>query len=516
MSSHGFNSKLEGPNLGEGVPSTQLTNGGMLLGHFAGEQVLLARHDTELFAIAAACSHYGASLAKGLLVGDTVRCPMHHACFSLRNGKALTPPALEAVATFLVEEQSGRILVRAKLEHPASPPLAIRQKSAQFVILGGGAAGHAAAETLRAEGFDGELTLVSAEQELPSDRPNLSKDYLAGKASEDWLPLRPREFFDSHGIQLRLGQRALNIDAAKRLITLEDGTELRYSKLLLATGAAPVKLTTPGAQLPHVFYLRSAADSRAIITALPNAKRAVIVGASFIALEVAAALRARGLEVHVVAPDAVPLGRVLGPQLGQLVRDVHEEHGVNFHLGRTLRCIERTRVKLDDGRSVEADLIVAGVGVRPNLALAERAGLALDRGVLVDQFLQTSSPDIYAAGDIARWPERDSGARIRIEHWVVAERQGQVAARNMLGQREPCDLIPFFWSRHYDVSIRYVGHAEAWDEIVIAGDVAQRNCRVGFRRAGRELAVATVNRDLDSLRAELAMESRMPCRGAMS
>jgi len=507
---------FEGPDLAAGVASGSLPDGGLLLGHFAGEQVLLVRQGTKVLATGAACSHYGASLAKGLVVGETIRCPLHHASFCLRDGRALTPPALEAIPTFVVEEHAGRVVVRGK--SPPSPPrlLTLQSSSVRFVILGGGAAGHAAAETLRAEGFEGELTLLSAELDLPSDRPNLSKDYLAGHASEEWLPLRPRKFFEEHRIRLSLGKRATSLDVARRRIVMEDGTEHAFSKLLLATGAAPVKLTVPGADLPHVHYLRSTADSRGIIASLPHAKRAVVVGASFIGLEVAAALRARGIEVHVVAPESLPLARVLGDELGTMVRAVHEERGVNFHLGHALRSIQRTNVTLDDGQSLAADLVVAGVGVRPELGLAEQAGLALDRGVLVNRYLQTSCPDIFAAGDIARWPDPASGDHIRIEHWVVAERQGQVAARNMLGRGEPCDLIPFFWSRHYDVSIRYVGHAERWDEVVIDGDVQHRNCRVGFRQNGRELAVATVNRDLDSLHAEVAMENERLRLGVMS
>src|SRR5581483_144726 len=255
------------------------------------------------------------------------------------------------------------------------------------------------------DGYTGPVTLISADNDAPYDRPNVSKDYLAGNAPEEWMPLRPLEWYSDAHIDLLLGRRVVALAPAERQVTLDDGRRLTYGALLLATGATPVQLDTPGTDLPHVHYVRSLRDSQAIIAQAERVRRAVVVGASFIGLEVAASLRTRRLQVHVVAPEAVPMERVLGPQLGDFVRALHEEHGVHFHLGQTVTHIDDRSVTLQDGSRLEADLVVCGVGVRPNLELAEQAGLAIDRGVLVDEYLRTSAEGIWAAGDIARWPD---------------------------------------------------------------------------------------------------------------
>jgi NADPH-dependent 2,4-dienoyl-CoA reductase/sulfur reductase-like enzyme len=348
--------------------------------------------------------------------------------------------------------------------------------------------------------------MLSNDVAPPVDRPNLSKDYLAGSAPEDWLPLRPDSFYAGAGIDLRLETDVVSIDSSARNVVLAGGGTVPYDRLLLATGAEPVRLPIPGADRPHVHTLRSLGDCRAIIKAVKDARRVIVIGASFIGLEAAAALRAREIEVHVVAPEQRPMERVLGPEMGDFVRALHEEHGVIFHLGDTVVGIDGKRATLKSGGVLEADVVVVGVGVRPRLALAEQAGLALDRGVAVNAYLETSVPGIYAAGDIARWPDPHSKENIRVEHWVVAERQGQAAARNMLGQREAFDAVPFFWSQHYDVPINYVGHAEKWDEIAIDGDISGKDCLLKYKSGGRVLAVASIYRDLDSLKAELAME----------
>jgi NADPH-dependent 2,4-dienoyl-CoA reductase/sulfur reductase-like enzyme/nitrite reductase/ring-hydroxylating ferredoxin subunit len=494
-----------GPDLTLGVASSDLV-GGRLLGHVGGEEVLVVQSGAQLFAVSAHCTHYHGPLADGVVDGATVRCPWHHACFDLRSGEALHPPALSPVDCWKVETRDGRLYVREKRAQPEPRLAAKTNMPGRIVIIGGGAAGFAAAEMLRRRGFGGSVTMLSEDAAAPVDRPNLSKDYLAGSAPEDWLPLRPDAFYAENGIGLRLGTEVVGIDVNAREVATADGKTFAYDRLLLATGAEAVRLPIPGAGAPHVHTLRSLADCRAIIEQGKNARRALVIGASFIGLEVAAALRARGIEVRVVAPEARPMERVLGPQIGDFVRALHEQHGVVFQLQDTVTAIEGTRAKLKSGGALEADLVVMGVGVRPRLALAERAGLTVDRGVAVNAFLQTSVPAIYAAGDIARWPDPHSGAAIRVEHWVVAERQGQTAAANMLGLDERFDAVPFFWSQHYDVPINYVGHAEQWDEIAIDGDVEAKDCLVRYKRNGRTLAAASIYRDVESLQIELEME----------
>ncbi|MGC2051610.1 MAG: FAD-dependent oxidoreductase, partial [Methylovirgula sp.] len=307
--------KADGPDLGQGVAQAELADGAMLLAHVGEEPVLLARRGEEIFAIGALCTHYQGPLAEGILVGDTVRCPWHHACFNLRSGEAVRAPALERIARWRVEQRDGKIYVSEKIESRGRPTLpAGPGMPLSILILGGGAAGNAAAEMLRREGFAGSVTMLSADDSVPCDRPNLSKDYLAGNAPEEWVPLRPPEFYREHGIDLRLGARATAIDPKGRSVTLADGGSHSYDALLLATGAEPVRLNVPGADGANVHYLRTFADSRAIIAAAETAKRAVIIGASFIGLEVAASLRKRGLEVDVIGPEARPLEGILGPE----------------------------------------------------------------------------------------------------------------------------------------------------------------------------------------------------------
>ena len=499
--------KPTGPDLTKGVPLSEIADGGMLVGHVGGDEVLLARRGDEVFAVSAHCSHYHGPLAEGLLVGDTVRCPWHHACFSLRTGEPLHPPALSPIDCWKVEHSREHVFVKDKHEPRSfARPKPVVAAPDKIVIVGGGAAGFAAAEMLRRQDFKGSIVMLSDDSASPVDRPNLSKDYLAGNAPEEWIPLRGDDHYKDNGIDLRLKASVAAIDPKAREVSLGNGSKVPYDRLLLATGAEPVRLQLPGADLPHVHTLRTLADSTAIIAQAKEARRAVVIGASFIGLEVAASLRARKIEVHVVAPEKRPMERILGPGFGDFVRKLHEENGVVFHLEDSPVAIEDKQVKLKSGGTLEADLVVMGVGVRPRTALAEQAGLKVDRGVITDTFLESSVPGIFAAGDIAKWPDLYSGQAIRVEHWVVAERQGQTAALNILGFRDRFNAVPFFWSQHYDVPINYVGHAETWDELVVEGDIAGKDCLVRYKVKGRTMAAASIYRDVASLQAEVVME----------
>lgn len=514
---------LSGPDFSQAMELSSIADGTTLLGHADGKPVLLTRRGDEVFAIGAICTHYGAPLAEGLIVGDTVRCPWHHACFDLRTGEAYRAPALDAVAC----DRVHAVRDAARMSEPGDVPVsdiyvhgkleggtyesctASSTEPKSVTIIGGGAAGNAAAEALRNADYCGAITILSADETRPCDRPNLSKGYLAGTATDDSNLLRSADFYTEHKIDLQLGVRVTSIDTTTKTIHLERGSAQTYDVLLLATGAEPRRLDIPGADLSHVHYLRTLTDARALVASTAAAKRAVIIGASFIGLEVASSLRTRGIDVHVVGTETTLMEKVLGPQVGDFLRALHEQHGVRFHLGTTATSIDEKHVTLENGEQLEADLIVIGIGVIPATDLAEKAGLTVDHGIVVDAYLRTSVADVFAAGDIASWPDRLSGKHIRVEHWVVAERQGQTAAHNILGQQERFDHVPFFWTEQYDLGLAYVGHAAKWDEITIDGSLEARDCAITYSLAGKELAKAFIHRDLDGLHTELAMEQRI-------
>jgi NADPH-dependent 2,4-dienoyl-CoA reductase/sulfur reductase-like enzyme/nitrite reductase/ring-hydroxylating ferredoxin subunit len=498
-------SQLTGPDFEkDGIRIVDLADGGMLQGHAFGEAVLMARRGSEFFAIGATCTHYGGPLAEGLMVDCTVRCPWHHARFDLRTGEAIAAPALNDVTCWKIEKRGDRVFVTGKSESKPVPRKPSVSPS-NVVIVGAGAAGGAAAEMLRRQGYSGPITLIGRDESLPYDRPNLSKDYLAGNAPEEWIPLRPDDFYREQKIDTITGIEVRAIDTKNSQVTLSDGRSLGYGALLLATGADPVRLEIPGHDLSHVFYLRTLADSRRIIEKAKNSKRAVVIGDGFIGLEVAWSLRERKLEVAVVGKHSVPLERVLGREFGNLVLETHKANGVKFLLGRSVSKIDERSVQLDDGTKLDCDFVIAGIGVRPNTALAESAGIGTQDGVLVNKFLETNIPGIFAAGDIARWPDPRAGL-IRVEHWVVAQRQGQTAARNILGAREPFVVPPFFWSNHFDVHIHYVGHGGRGNQSKVSGDLNAKDASVVFQDGKKATAVASIGRDVENLKAEVALE----------
>ncbi len=496
-------SEAKGPDLvNDGVAASEVKEGAPLTGQANGEAVVLVRCKDKLHAIGATCSHYGGPLAEGIVEDGTIRCPWHHARFELTTGEVVNPPALNAIPCYAVEQRGERLYVLGTKEH--EPATRMMSGPSSVAIVGAGAAGTAVADGLRRAGYAGAITLIGDDPDDPVDRPNLSKDFLAGNAPEDWIPLRSPEHFATKRVDLVRGVRATKIEQGR--VTL-DGRTIAADAIVLATGAEPVRLSIPGADGPNVFVVRTFRDTRRVIERANGAKRAVVIGASFIGLETAASLTARGLEVHVVGRETLPLERVLGRELGELVRDVHVGKGTHFHLGTSPTAIDERGVTLQDGTRLDADLVIMGVGVRPNIALAEAGGLAIDRGIVVDDQFRTSKQGIWACGDAARYPDARTGEHIRVEHWVVAEQQGLAVAESILGRGRPYRAVPFFWSAHHDVVINYVGHAESWDRIDVAGSVKNRDCLVAYRRGGRTLAVASVGRDRDSLHAESAIEN---------
>jgi NADPH-dependent 2,4-dienoyl-CoA reductase/sulfur reductase-like enzyme/nitrite reductase/ring-hydroxylating ferredoxin subunit len=494
----------QGPDLKSGLDLESIVENSPLLGLVDGEPVILVRQGENIFAIGATCTHYGGPLAEGLVVGETIRCPWHHARFSLRTGEAEGAPALNPVSCFGVQREGGKIRVDRKRD--VNFEIACPQNPESVVIIGAGASGAACVDMLRQKGYRRPITLVGNEEPGPVDRPNLSKDYLAGKAPEEWIALRTRDYYESIHVELVTTDPAIHIDPVAHKATLRSGRVLPYGTLLLATGAEAQSIPIEGVELPHVHRLRTLADSRAIIANAQRAKRCVVIGSSFIGLEVAASLRDRGLEVTVVGKDSVPLEKVLGPKFGKVIKDLHERHGVRFHLGSTPQAIREDRVELSNGKTIDAEMVVLGVGVVPRTTLAKDAGITVDNGIVVNDTLCTSAQDIYAAGDVARYPDPISGENVRIEHWVLAERQGQAVARAMLGIGHAFRDVPFFWSQHYDVQISYVGHASSWDGFEIIGDLTKGNACAVYRTGSRVMAVATIGRDRMSLAAEAALE----------
>ncbi len=458
-----------GPDLAQGVPVASVPADGVLAGHVEGVAVLLARLDDGLHAVGGACTHYGAPLAEGLVAHGEIRCPWHHACFSLRTGAALHAPAFAALATWRTEVVGDTVFVRA--QDTAGPPAhpRTRLEPERIVIVGGGAAGFAAAQRLRDLGFDGALSMLSADSAAPCDRPNLSKDYLAGTAPEDWIPLQADDFYADRRIDLRLDCAVTALDTGARRVATATGEGFAYDALLIATGAEPRRLPIPGFDRPNVYALRSLADARGIITACANATSVAFIGAGFIGMEAAGALRSRGLEVHVIAPEPVPLEGVLGHDVGGFIARLHAEHGVMFHLRSQVRGFDGRVLTLEDGSQVSADFVVVGAGVTPRTQLAAGAGIEVQDGIVVDARLQTSVPGIYAAGDVARYPHGAETARV--EHWVHAQRQGQAAAANMLGAEQAFTDVPFFWTHHHGLDLRCTGITTGWDEIRIDGDL---------------------------------------------
>ena len=502
-----------GPDFSKGISLQDIPPEGTLAGRVGDQPVLLSRLGGELFAIGATCTHYSGNLADGVNEAGIVRCPLHHACFDLRTGAALRAPALDPVDRWKVEIEGGQAFVRSRIGPDSGGAVSAPQDSRKIVIVGGGAAGLACANELRSRGFAGGITILSADQDPPCDRPNLSKDYLAGSAPEEWLWLRGDDWYAQNHIELRLAAEVVAIDVDGRTVRTNDGGEFAFHRLLIATGSEPNRLDYEGFDRPEIFTLRSVADARAIAAQAKAGARVAIVGASFIALEAASALRQRGTEVDIVSVEEVPLERVFGTEIGRHIQALHESKGVRFHLSSVVQGFDGRALLLGGGGRVDADFVLVGIGVRPRTSIAELAGLTVDHGVLVDAHLETSQAGIYAAGDIAAYPDPFTGDPIRVEHWVTAERQGQVAAANMLGAKERFDAVPFFWTEQFGMTIRYVGRASGWNTVSLEGKFDDGSLVARYFADGTHCATATIGRDRENLEDELMLERRIKAEG---
>lgn len=491
----------------------------------AGEtKVLLARVRGKYHAVGAHCTHYGAPLVEGFLDGERIVCPWHHACFDITTGDLEEPPAFDSLPCFELKIEGEEIFVCLPEDAPdrRTPPMTKRdlKDERQFVILGGGAAGFMAAQTLREDGFAGRIVMVTREDRPPYDRPNLSKDYLQGHAEPAWMTLRPDDFFAEHDIEIFREKEAVKVDAAAQEITFKDGTILEYDSLLIATGGTPRKLPFQTDAQENVFLLRSFADSDRIIAAAESGKRAVVIGASFIGMETASSLRIRGCDVTVIAPDKVPFEKILGAEIGGLFQNIHERKSVKFKLGASVESFEGDKkveaVVLENGERIECDFVVVGIGVKPATDFLENIELHKDGGVIADEFLRIAE-NIYAAGDITHFPDVRTGEETRIEHWRTAMQQGRTAAHNMAGKREAFTAVPFFWTAQFDTNLRYVGHAKDWDRIVIQGDVKKQDFLAFYIKDFRILAVAGMNRDKEmAVWEELIRNNRVPAPNRLS
>lgn len=486
----------------------------------AGEaKILLARVEDQVYATSLRCTHSGAALTQGVLHENRVVCPWHNACFDLHTGEQTQPPGLDNLASFPVEIQGEDIYVELPEPVPEQqvPKMVTYNPDADkrtFVVLGAGAAGMTAVETLRQQGFEGRIILISKETRLPYDRTKLSKKFLQGSASENSLPKRSCEFYQEYGIELQFGQAVTKVDPAARLVRLENGVEMNYDALLVATGGAAVELDVPGSDLKNISKLRNFTDADELVEALEQAKRAVVVGSSFIGMEVAASLSKQDLEVTVVSPDSVPFEDILGSEVGAMFQKLHEENGVKFVLEAKATEYKGNgkveAVLADNGQEIPADLVVVGVGVKPVTYYLEGVELEDDQSIRADEYLQIQE-GLYGAGDVVTFPLALTGEATRIEHWRLAMQHGRIAARNMLGQQVKFCGIPFFWTGQFGNQFRYAGHAESWDEVIIHGELNQQKFLAFYVKGDQILAVFGCNRDQDvAAITELMRCQKMP------
>ena len=479
-------------------------------------EILLARHQDEFYATAAHCTHYGAPLAEGALNGKRVVCPWHHACFDVSTGKQMEPPGCDSLPSFKVSLRDNDIYVKVPDDSPAMRMVDMQKPDAAnkdlYVIIGGGAAGQYAAEALRAEGYRGRIMIISKDKDYPYDRVNCSKEYLQGEAPEEWMPLRDPGFYETYGIELKMETTVSVLDADAQMIRLETGEQLQYDKVLICTGGAVIKPDIEGASLDNIYTLRSQEDSSHIQKAGKQANKVVVMGSSFIGMEGAWSLAKLGCKVTVVSPEELPFAEKWGREVGEMFKELHEENGIEFRLGRKVSRFTGDKqvgqVELDNGDTLDADLVLVGIGVKPTTDFVKGLPLAADGGIRVDANLYAGK-QVYAAGDVAHFPYKSEDARI--EHWRLACQHGRLAGENMSGKAKPYESVPFFWTAQHGLQIRYVGYTPDYDRMLVDGDIKQRKFIAYYIKDGMVKAALGIGRDKEMAALnELIRMDRVP------
>ena len=497
----------------------ELQDGEMKAFSFGENKVLLSKIAGKFYAVGGLCPHYGASLDEGILHDGTIVCPWHHAFYDAKTGDLKEPPSLDSLPSYEVIIQGQNVVVKLPEVIPDRRVHVMTKHDPKadkriFAIVGAGAAGNAAAQTLREDGFRGRIVMITREDSVPYDRPMLSKEYMEGAAEEESVPLRSRTFYEDHDIELMLQSKVTRVDIPNKLITFENGESLAYNAILLATGGVPKRLAIPGAELKNIFTLRSFEDSKKIVRAAQNASHVGIIGAGFIGMETAHSLTKRNLSVTVITPKEAPFQNVLGKEIGKVFQELHEKAGVRFKMGAKVIRFEGNEsvqsVVLADGERIEADLVIVGVGVRPATDLLHGIDLLPDGSLAVDQFF-CAAEDVYAAGDIATFPLPHTGEKVRIEHWRTALQHGRVAGHNMAGKKAAYTSVPFFWTNQVDLYFRYVGYAKSWDDIIIQGDLASQNFIAYYVKNNKVYAAAGNNMEKEMAAIEVLMQlNKMP------
>ena len=497
-----------------------LNNGEMRQVSVGETEVLLSRIDGKFYAVGAHCTHYKVALVEGVLNGHHVVCPWHNAYFDVTTGDQQQPPGLDSLACYEVRLEGENVIVSVPeqttgLRSPAMAEFDSNVDGRTFVILGAGAAGVHAAQTLRVAGYQGRIIMITQDDKLPYDRTKLSKDYFIGQTSADEMPLRSSDFYKEHGIEVLLNQQVKQVQTTTKAIAFANGDSLTYDALLVATGGKPRQLDIPGADLQNIFTLRSFNDTDRILTTSKQKGQAVVIGSSFIGMETAAGLSQHGLQVTVVSPDSVPFKKILGEEIGKLFQQVHEENGVTFKFERKAVQFEGNgkveAVVLDNGDRLSADIVIVGIGVQPATDFLEGVDLhPKDGSIVVDEYLRAAD-GIYAAGDIARYPDWRTSESIRVEHWRVAAQQGRIAAQNMAGKAVKFRGVPLFWTMQFKFPLRYIGHAQSWDEIIVDGDLQKQEFIAFYVQKNKVLAVATSHKDTETAAiSELMRLNQMP------